>query len=206
MTAYLSGLMLGFALIVPIGPQNIVVLNQGLTIRFPKSLFAAVFAGLCDTLLIVTGAVGVGALLAGIPALRSLLLAVGAVFLLYLALGSCRRSTTDMPAVGEGCALPQVAAKIAGASLLNPHAILDTVVVIGATIAAQRDDVRLLFAGGTLSASWLWFAFLVLAAGAIRRYLTPSSRAWLDRVSGATLVLFAGMLALECAHSVMTGR
>ncbi len=37
MTAYLSGLMLGFALIVPIGPQNIVVLNQGLTVRFPKS-------------------------------------------------------------------------------------------------------------------------------------------------------------------------
>lgn len=202
MTTYLSGLLLGFALIVPIGPQNIVVLNQGLAIRFPRSLFAAAVAGLCDTLLIITGAVGVGALLAKIPALRSLLLAVGAIFLLVLALSSFRRSTTDMPAADDGGSLPQVAMKIAGASLLNPHAILDTVVVIGATIAAQRDDVRLLFAGGTVSASWLWFAFLVLAASAIRRFLTPNSKAWLDRLSGATLVLFAGMLALKCAHSL----
>lgn len=83
MTAYLSGLMLGLALIVPIGPQNIVVLNQGLVVGFPRSLFAVVFAGICDTLLIVVGAVGVGALLTGIPALRSVLLAVGAVFLLH---------------------------------------------------------------------------------------------------------------------------
>ncbi len=95
--------------------------------------------------MIVTGALDVDALLAGIPALRSLLLAVGAVFLLFLAWGSYRRSTTDRPTVDDGCPLPQVAAKIAGASLLNPHAILDTVVVIGATIATQRDDVRLLF-------------------------------------------------------------
>lgn len=202
MTTYLSGLMLGFALIVPIGPQNIVVLNQGLAVRFPRSLFAAAFAGLCDTLLIIVGAVGVGALLAGIPALRSVLLAVGTVFLLFLAWASFRRSTTDMPVVSDGGSLPQVAMKIVGASLLNPHAILDTVVIIGATIAAQRDDMRLLFAGGTLSASWLWFAFLVLAAGAVRRFLTPNSRAWLDRMSGAILFLFAGVLALEFAHSI----
>jgi len=66
-TTYLSGLMLGLALIVPIGPQNIVVLNQGLVVGLPKSLFAAAFAGICDTVLIVVGAVGVGALLAGVP-------------------------------------------------------------------------------------------------------------------------------------------
>lgn len=202
MTIYLSGLMLGLALIVPIGPQNIVVLNQGLAVRFPRSLFAAAFAGLCDSLLIIIGAVGVGALLAELPAFRSVLLAVGAAFLIFLAWASFRRSSTAMPAAADGSPLPQVALKIVGASLLNPHAILDTVVVIGATIAAQRNDARLLFATGTLSASWLWFVFVVLAAGALRRFLTPNSRAWLDRVSGAILLLFAGMLAVECVSTL----
>lgn len=142
MTAYLSGLMLGLALIVPIGPQNIVVLNQGLLVGFPRSLLAVVFAGICDTLLIVVGAVGVGALFTGIPALRSVLLAVGAVFLLFLTWSAFRRSATEAPAVDDDGPLRHVAMKIAGASLLNPHAIL----VIGSAIAAQRDDVRMSFA------------------------------------------------------------
>lgn len=202
MTAYLSGLMLSLALIVPIGPQNIVVLNQGLVVGFPRSLFAVVFAGICDTLLIVVGAVGVGALLTGVPALRSAFLAVGAVFLLFLTWSAFRRSATEAPAVGDDGPLRHVAMKIAGASLLNPHAILDTVVVIGSAIAAQRDDVRMSFAGGTLSASWLWFAFLVVAANAVRRFLTPNSVIWLDRLSGAILLFFAGVLAVEFAHSV----
>lgn len=51
--------------------------------------------------------------------------------------------------MGDDGPLRHVAVKIAGASLLNPHAILDTVVVIGSAIAAQRDDVRMFFAGGT---------------------------------------------------------
>lgn len=202
MTAYLNGLVLGIALIVPIGPQNIVVLNQGLLVGFPRSLFAVIFAGICDTVLIVVGAVGVGALLTGIPALRSVLLAVGTVFLLVLAWNSFRQSATDMPTVNDNGSLRHVAMKIAGVSLLNPHAILDTVVVIGATIAAQRDDVRMIFASGALSASWLWFTFLVVAAHAVRRFLTPNSMRWLDRLSGAILLFFAGVLAVEFAHTV----
>lgn len=202
MTAYLSGLMLGLALIVPIGPQNVVVLNQGLAVGFSRSLFAVLCAGICNTLLIVVGAVGVGALLTGIPGLRSALLAVGAVFLLFLAWRSFRRSVTEAPAMGDGSPLRNVAMKIVGASLLNPHAILDTVVVIGSTIAAQRDDMRMLFAGGTLSASWLWFAFLVIAANAARRFLTPNGMAWLDRLSGTILLFFAGVLAVEFVHTV----
>ncbi|MBW3645555.1 MAG: hypothetical protein KY441_08635 [Actinobacteria bacterium] len=42
-------------------------------------------------------------------------------------------------------------------SLLNPHAVLDTVGVIGTAIAAQEAVAQSAFAGGALTASWLWF-------------------------------------------------
>jgi arginine exporter protein ArgO len=45
-------------------------------------------------------------------------------------------------------------------SLLNPNAILDTVGVIGAAIAAQEVTGRTAFAGGALTASWVWFVAL----------------------------------------------
>ena len=71
MSGYLSGLLLGLALIVPIGPQNIIVLDQDIPVGLPKSLFAAAAAGLSDSLLILVGAIGVGALLTELPGLRA---------------------------------------------------------------------------------------------------------------------------------------
>lgn len=79
--AYLSGMLLGFGLIVPIGPQNVFVIGNGLTAGFRRALWAVVSAGCCDTILIVSGAAGVSGLLAAVPAARIVLLAAGSVFL-----------------------------------------------------------------------------------------------------------------------------
>jgi len=83
-TAYLAGLALGLALIVPIGAQNVFVVGQGLAVGWPRAGWAVVAAGSCDTLLILAGAAGVSGLLTGIPALRGALLLGGAAFLTYL--------------------------------------------------------------------------------------------------------------------------
>lgn len=50
-----------------------------------------------------------------------------------------------------------IARNTAAVSLLNPHAVLDTVGVIGTAIAAQEAVAQSAFAGGALTASWLWF-------------------------------------------------
>ena len=52
-------------------------------------------------------------------------------------------------------------------SLLNPHAIMDTIGVIG-TSAAYDGSEKIAFTVATISVSWLWFIFL-----AIRSYCRP---------------------------------
>jgi L-lysine exporter family protein LysE/ArgO len=44
-------------------------------------------------------------------------------------------------------------AKGVGVSLFNPHAVLDTIGIIGGVIAAQAAEEQLSFAAGTVSAS-----------------------------------------------------
>ena len=67
---YLQGLMLGAALILPLGPQNAFVLNQG--IRRQYHLMTALLCTLSDVALICAGVFGGSALLMQSPWLLAL--------------------------------------------------------------------------------------------------------------------------------------
>ncbi|MGH4020730.1 MAG: LysE/ArgO family amino acid transporter [Pseudonocardiaceae bacterium] len=204
MITFGGGLLLGLALIIPIGAQNVFVINQSITVGMPRALAAVAAAGVCDSILIVAGAAGVSAILFGVPGLRPVLLLAGALFLLYLGVRSLRASAPDDDTKAhESLSLRAVATRTASVSLLNPHAILDTVGVLGAAIAAQESTQRALFATGTLTASWVWFLALAIGASAARRFLTAQGRMWVDRISGLILLVFAMFLAIECAHTVL---
>jgi L-lysine exporter family protein LysE/ArgO len=86
-------------------------------------------------------------------------------------------------------------AQAVGVSVLNPHAILDTVGILGAAIAAQAANERVAFLVGAVCASWVWYGLLSTCASALRAWLTPLVRLWIQRGSG--LLIFAGVLVLQ---------
>ncbi|GAB3221244.1 LysE/ArgO family amino acid transporter [Glycomyces halotolerans] len=195
--AFLTGLALGLALIIPIGAQNVFVFSQGVGLGMPRALWAVVGAGACDTLLIVLGAAGTSALLHSVPGLRPVMLAAGAVFLVYLGIRSLGAVPGEIDDETGSWSRARVLRRTAAVSLLNPHAILDTVGVLGAAIAAQAAATRGVFAVGAVTASWLWFLLLAGAAATMRGFLTRERRVWFDRLSGAILLVFAAWLAYE---------
>lgn len=200
---FLTGLVLGLGLIVPIGAQNVFVFGQGLAVGMPRALWAVVAAAVCDTILIVAGAAGAAALVTRVPGLRYVLLIGGAGFLAFLGVRSLRaKPSGEVETAQEVVSVKGVLARTAMVSLLNPHAIFDTVVVIGAAIAAQGRDSRLSFALGTVSASWLWFLLLAVAAAGLRGVLTDRRRVWFDRASGVVLLVFAALLLAEFVNAV----
>lgn len=201
---YLAGLALGLALITPIGAQNVFVVGQGLAAGWPRAGWAVVAAGCCDTLLILAGAVGVSGLLNQVPTVRGILLLGGVALLGCLGVQSWRGSTASLRLeTGTRLNGGAIIRRTVAVSLLNPHAILDTVGVIGAAIAAQPEASRALFAGGAVSASWLWFLLLAGGAAAARRYLTPRRALWFERASGTIMLAFAALLLYEFVHLVV---
>ncbi len=201
--AFFTGLALGLALIVPIGAQNVFVFGQAVTLGMPRALWAVVGAAACDTLLIVLGAAGTSALLNSVPGLRPAMLLGGALFLIYLGVKSLRTKPSELDDQAGLWSHGQVLRRTAAVSLLNPHAILDTVGVLGAAITAQAVATRVPFAVGAVVASWTWFLVLATAAHAMRRFLTKERRVWFDRVSGLILLVFAGWLAVEFAQALI---
>lgn len=195
---FLQGLGLGAGLIIAIGAQNAYVLRQGL--KREHHFAIATVCSLSDALLIVLGGAGVGTLIASTPLLASGAALFGAAFLtVYGALafkrawvGEALNNGTDAPPART---LKSAIATALAFSLLNPHALLDTVVLLGSISGQHAGDDRVWFLAGAVSASFAWFFALALAAGYLAPlFKKPATWRVLDALIGAVMWAIAWSL------------
>ncbi len=175
LSVYLQGLALGAALILPLGPQNAFVLNQGIKRHY--HLMTASLCTLSDIALICGGIFGGSALLQQSPVLLMLITWAGVAFLLWYGWGALRSAWQGDVTLASEAALKQgrwrIVATMLAVTWLNPHVYLDTFVVLG-SLGSQLPsaEARRWFAFGTASASLLWFFGLALLAA----WLSPRLR------------------------------
>lgn len=160
--AALHGFVLALGLILPLGVQNIFIFNQGATQRkFRQSLPAILTAAICDSILILLAVLGVSIFLFQLEWLKMILIFVGVCFLLYMGWITWK----SKPKVAEAKALSgkkQVLFAMS-VSLLNPHAILDTVGVIGTSSLLYDGTEKYIFTLLCILVSWIWFLSLGIA-------------------------------------------
>lgn len=158
----LEGFFLGISLIAAIGAQNLFVLRQG--IKGEHVLTTTLITSLCDFAMIGIGTMGAGSFIASVPGLKQVAVFCGIVFLIYYGLKSClnlvQGKSLELVMVTEGGSLPRktVILSALGFSLLNPHAVLDGVILIGG-LSGQYEILgdRAIFALGAGIASIVWF-------------------------------------------------
>ena len=220
--ALLSGFGLCLGLIVSIGAQNAVVLRQGL--RREHVGLVVLVCVVSDAILQAIGVAAVATLVTSHPWLETVARWAGAAFIVGFALLSARRAwrgggsleaapevtgAADAPAPsGGGVAVATrsdttrrsgrlaALATILAVTWLNPHAIVETTVVLG-SVAATHGDARWWFLAGGISASTLWFVGFGYGA----RFLAPllrTERAWrvLDGAIAAVMLVIAVTLVV----------
>ncbi len=163
MLIYLNGLVLGLSLIMALGPQNIFLIKQGA--RRNHATLSAIVCFICDIILVCASVAGLHELLLAHPTLQITMLWLGSAFLLYYAHKALRNAFTGKNTAYEETKKLHTRAQIIlfalGFSLLNPHAIIDTLVIIGSG-CSQFPDHELIFIAGVITASFLWFSSLTL--------------------------------------------
>lgn len=171
--AIIHGLALAFGLILPLGAQNVFVFSQGavqpsLWRAMPVVLTAAV----CDTLLILLAVLGVSLVVLTLPWLKTLLYAGGVLFLLYMGYLIWRSRPVADETQSELFSPRRQILFAASVSLMNPHAILDTIGVIGTSSLAYSGAAKWAFTLACVLVSWVWFLGLCIAgrlAGSLDR-------------------------------------
>lgn len=170
--AFFAGLVLSLSLIMAIGPQNAHVIRSGI-MRQHLWLTVAVCA-VSDVVFIALGVAGL-AQLGGLPdKLLGAMTGAGALVLMLYGTQAMRRFLCPVVKTAAGANLgtdpasaipPHISPRraIAAAlafSWLNPHAWLDTAVVIGTASLAYAQPDNAVFGLGAATGSLLWFGAL----------------------------------------------
>ncbi|NUU77028.1 LysE/ArgO family amino acid transporter [Paenibacillus xylanilyticus] len=201
MSVFIHAVVLAFGLILPLGVQNVFIFNQGMSQRsLMRALPAVVTAGISDTLLIGAAVGGISLILLQWPLLAGVLYAGGAAFLLYMAWSIWRSSGVANGSLTALSAGRQIAFA-ASVSLLNPHALLDTVAVIGTSSLQYEGMDRVTFAITAAAVSWIWFLVLASAGRLIGRTdRTGRISLVFNRLSAGVMVVMACMMLWKLIH------
>ena len=162
MQPMIHGFLLALGLILPLGAQNVFVFNQGAKQKkLTKALPVIITAGLCDTTLIVLAILGVSLVLMSLPILQLVIYIIGLAFLLYMAWSLWNEKPNNLEDMEPMSTKKQIGFALS-VSLLNPHAIMDTIGVIGTSASMYQGNEKVLFTVATISVSWIWFIFFAV--------------------------------------------
>lgn len=162
--AFLYGAILALGLIIPLGVQNIFIFNQGGTQKhFLDALPSAITAIICDGILILLAVLGVSLVVLTIPLLKVLIFIAG--FLFLMGMGWITWNTHPKK-INEGHKPLSAKRQIqfaASVSILNPHALIDTIGVIGTNSLNFDGHEKWAFTIACILVSVFWFLGLTIA-------------------------------------------
>ena len=169
MEPILHGILLAFGLILPLGVQNVFVFTQGVTqASLLRALPAMITAAMCDTVLIVLSILGLSLIVLQFDWLRIVLLVGGIIFLLYM--GKVIWSSGAANIEGqEALPLKKQIVFALSVSLLNPHALLDTIGVIGTSAVKYSGQDQWFFTIACVLVSWIWFFGLAILGTTLKK-------------------------------------
>jgi len=184
--SFIHGFILAFGLILPLGAQNVFIFNQGANQpTLIRAVPAIITASLADTLLISLAVLGVSVIVLKFVWLRLIIMGIGFFFLLYMGWVTWK-STSNVNSENEEKALSvkQQIVLAASASLLNPHAILDTIGVIGTSSMKYVGAEKWSYAIATILVSWVWFILLAVIGRLLGKFdQSGKTIMWLNKIS-----------------------
>lgn len=193
--AIIHGFILALGLILPLGAQNVFIFNQGANHQsFKHTLPVVITAGFCDTLLITVAVLGVSVILLSFPTLQIVLFMIGLIFLLYIAWSLWREKPGNVESHRTMGPLKQVSFAFS-VSILNPHAIMDIVGVIGTSATAYNGFDKFAFTLTTIAVSWIWFIGLAIAGKTVGK-IDTSGRLLilLNKISSIIILVVAAII------------
>lgn len=203
MEIFVTGLLLGASLLLAIGPQNVLVIKQG--IKREGITAVIIVCLLSDVALFTLGTVGVGLISETAPIILDILRWCGIAYLLWFAVMAARdalHARAEVTFVDESDPVARPATRGGGVATqertrsvvkqkswvrpmlmaivltwLNPNAYLDAFVFIGGVGAQYGETGRWIFAAGAFAASLVWFPLVGYGAAALSRPLS-SPKVW----------------------------
>jgi len=188
---FLKGLIIGFAMAVPIGPIGVMCIRKTLAEGHSRGLIIGIGAATADSLFGSIAAFGLTFLSDVITSEQLWLSIVGGVLLLFLGVRTFRAKHKDpiIPFDNNGLLGSFVSAFIL--ALTNPVTVFAFLAVfaafgLGHTLKFVSASMLVL---GVFAGSCLWFLTLGFVATFFRKKLDSAGLRWVNRIAGILLMV-----------------
>lgn len=200
---FFRGLVVGFAIAVPVGPIGLLCIQRTLNQGRLTGLATGLGAATADALFGLVAGLGLTAISTFLSDQRLWLGLIGGLFLCYLGV------RTFLAAPAEKAASVQSQGGLWGAyfstfllTLTNPLTIFSFMLVfaglgLAAAGTAQSNSLgAALLVAGVFSGSALWWLLLSGLVSLLRSWVNSQTLVWVNRVAGVILVGFGGYLLM----------
>lgn len=156
---FINGFILGISLVIALGPQNVFLIRQGAKRNYPG--LSAFICFICDIIMVAGSVIGLHHLLELHPVFEEIMIILGSLFLFYYGgnaiYSSLQIKRADRPKYNNKIhSRLEIIVLSLGFSLLNPQALIDTIVIIGSN-SSQFPHHEFSFTIGVLLSSMIWF-------------------------------------------------
>ena len=195
MNIYLQGLTMGLAYVAPIGLQNLFVINSALTQKRSRVYLTALIVIFWDISLGLSCFLGAGALMEALPWLQKVILAVGSLIVIWIGIGLLRSKASLEGGRDVNVPVWKMITSAFVVTWLNPQAIIDGTMMLGAFRASIPAGTDVYFICGFGSASILWFLTLSTVVSLLGSRFNEKVLNIINKVCGAVIIFYGLKLA-----------
>ena len=195
MNIYLQGLTMGLAYVAPIGLQNLFVINSALTQKRSRVYLTALIVIFWDISLGLSCFLGAGALMQALPWLQKVILAVGSLIVIWIGIGLLRSKASLEGGRDVNVPVWKLITSAFVVTWLNPQAIIDGTMMLGAFRASLPAGTDAYFICGFGSASILWFLTLSAVVSLLGSKFNEKVLNVINKVCGAVIIFYGLKLA-----------
>ena len=205
--SYLArGLIVGFTVAAAVGPISLLTIRRTLAHGQVYGLASGMGVALADASYGGVAAIGLTAVTAVLVDIRPALALLGGMFLVWLAIRTMTAEPAeDEAAVRERPGLFGAFLSIYGLTMTNPMTILSFAgIFAGLGLSGGSVPEAALLTLGVFFGSATWWVGLTFAVSRLRSRLTRDALRWVNRLSGAVLLVF-GLVAIAVAVGAVIG-
>jgi threonine/homoserine/homoserine lactone efflux protein len=195
---FLKGLIIGFALPIPLGPVGILCIRRTLAYGILYGFLTGLSAAISDILFNIAAAFGITLVFNFVTEHQQVIRLVGGIVLFVLGYRTFRPHSVKKAATKHAIAPALAFFSTFLITFTNPMALLAYAAVfagVGIQNLARNQITAVLFIAGIFIGSLSWFSLLTFMCHIFKEKITTRGLTVVDKAAGSLLILF-GVAAL----------
>lgn len=192
---FFRGLLIGISIAAPVGPIGVLCIRRTLSNGRLTGFLSGMGAATADMVYGAVAAFGLSAISSLLMENKIWLKLIGGIFLLYLGVKTFLEKPADHAANSNQSGFVGAYFSTFFLTITNPMTILSFAAIFAGTMLTGSSGSPLVIVAGVFLGSALWWLTLSFGVSLLRDRLTPAHMSWINRISGAIIIVF-GVFAL----------